>query len=372
MKFYLQDPTIPYSYTLHEALLQACVGAESGGGAYAFVSQDGVKLLLEDMAFRSFVESGSFKLVVGIDEITNENALKRLRELRDTYKGLDIVAFLHDVKGALFHPKFTWFKNNRGGMLIVGSGNLTARGLRRNWEAFSTVQLDKQEIRKIESDWNGWIAHQAKYLKGIDDEAVLEQAKSNLWGRRVRKLEKELPQELVRVVEQQWQAGEVDEDTEAWDFTDLDDVLVAEIPRSGNRWNQANFDIDTFKSFFGAKPGDNSQRILLRHVKNDGLLSKIEIRPSVSVVSQNYRFELEAAAGLDYPTGGRPIGLFIRVSSRMFLYLIAMPSDAYYSSVSSFLDSKSIAQAGRVKRIRTNVQELKEKCADLPFWKIVK
>ena len=367
----MQDPTIPYSYSLHEALLQACVGAESGGGAYAFVSQDGVKLLLGDEAFRSFVESGTFKLVVGIDEITNENALRKLRELRDMYRGLDIVAFLHDVRGALFHPKFTWFKNRRGGMLIVGSGNLTARGLRRNWEAFSTVQLDKREMKQIEADWDGWIAHQGRYLKSIDDEAVLEKARSNLRHRAVRGLEEEPQRELVQVVRQPLKEGEVIEDIEAWDFTNLNDVLVAEIPRSGDRWNQANFDVGTFKEFFGATPGDNSQRILLRHVKNDGSFSDIESRPSVSVKSHNYRFELEAAAGLDYPTGGRPIGVFIRVSSRMFLYLIAMPSDDYYPTIRGFLDSRGAVETDQVKRIRTNVQELQGNCANLPFWNII-
>jgi hypothetical protein len=85
VNFYIQDPTIPYSYSLHEALLQGCSGAQRGGGAYAFVSQDGVKLLLEDDVFKSFVDNGIFRLVVGIDEITNENALKKLSLLRDEF-----------------------------------------------------------------------------------------------------------------------------------------------------------------------------------------------------------------------------------------------------------------------------------------------
>ena len=372
MNFYIQDPTIPYSYSLHEALLQACLGAQSGGGAYAFVSQDGVKLLLEDEAFRSFVDIGTFKLIVGIDEITNENALKRLRELRDTYSGLEIIAFLHDVKGSLFHPKFTWFKNNQGGILIVGSGNLTARDLRKNWEAFSIVQVDKREIKKIEKDWNGWIAYSDHCLRDIDDESVLEKARNNFRNRYKKKTKVKLESKIVRAKETKWREGEVPEDIEAWDFTSTDVVLVAEIPRSGNRWKQANFDKHTFTDFFGATPGDNSQRILLRNVKKDGLFLDIEIRPSISVVSQNYRFELEAAAGLDYPASGKPIGIFIRVSTRMFLYVISMPKNGFYNKVRKFLDQKWKGRTDRMERICTTVQQLRVNCPNLPFWKIIK
>ncbi len=53
---------------------------------------------------------------------------------------------------------------------------------------------------------------------------------------------------------------------DGWQFYPDCEVLIAEIPRSGNRWKQANFDIDTFQNFFGATPGDNSQRILLRNI----------------------------------------------------------------------------------------------------------
>jgi hypothetical protein len=107
-------------------------------------------------------------------------------------------------------------------------------------------------------------------------------------------------------------------------------------------------------------------------VKKNGLFSDIEIRPSVSVVSQNYRFELEAAAGLDYPSSGRPISIFIRVSTRMFLYVIVMPMDNFYQTVRQFLDQKWEGRADRMKRICTTVQQLQINCANLPFWKIIK
>jgi len=373
MNFYFQDPTIPYSYSLHEALLQSCSGAQHGGGAYAFVSQDGVKLLLEDDTFKAFVKTGSFNLIVGIDQITNENALIKLRGLRDEYDGLQIRAFLHNVSGSLFHPKFTWFRNKHGGILVVGSGNLTASGLRKNWEAFNVVQVDKKIIKKVENDWNQWLKYSEGNLKSLDDELVLEKARSNLRASYKKKTKKKAESQAEVLREQNWTAGVVSEDIDAWDFVNEDEVLVAEIPKGSTRWNQANFDKYNFEKFFGADPKKKGYIILLRNVQNSGLLGEIESRPSVSVKSKNYRFELEAAAGLDYPSGAnRPIGVFICVSVRMFLYVLAMPTDPFYNTINQFLDQNWEGRTDRMKRINSTVGTLRQSCSDLPFWNIVK
>ena len=126
---------------------------------------------------------------------------------------------------------------------------------------------------------------------------------------------------------------------DGWQFYEENEVLLAEIPKSGNRWKQANFDIDTFRNFFGATPGDNSQRILLRNINENQSLSSIEIRPSVSVISQNYRFELDAASGLSYPTDGKPIGIFIKLTTRMFLYHLFMPDHPAYEEIKDWMDN---------------------------------
>lgn len=369
MSFHIQDPTIPFSYSLHEALLQSCSGAQNGGGAYAFVSQDGVKLLLEDETFRAFIKHGSFKLIVGIDQITNENALQKLRDLRDSYKGLEIEAFYHNINSSLFHPKFTWFKNKQGGVLVVGSGNLTARGLRSNWEAFNVVQIDKKELKKVVEDWSKWLKYNARYLKSIDDPEVIEKVKLNTWGRKAKVKEKAVKGEPGIEV----QDLEIEEDIKAWMFDDLDEFLIAEIPKSGNRWKQVNFNKDTFTKFFGADPNDNNHRVLFRNIHNDASLAEIEIRPSVTVRSRNYRFEIEAATDLEYPTAGfKPVVLFIRVSPRMFLYILGMPTDKFYPELVKFIDQKwkGGVREGSMRRIRGKVSELRESLQGLPLWQL--
>ncbi len=115
-------------------------------------------------------------------------------------------------------------------------------------------------------------------------------------------------------------------------------MLVAEIPKAGNRWAQANFDLANYEGFFGAKVG-SQRRISLHHVDASGALGEVESRPSVEVASQNYRFELAAARGRDYPSEGSPIGVFLRLGTGEFLYALLLPGEAGYRQVDNLLSA---------------------------------
>lgn len=370
MNLFMQDPTFPDSFSLHEALLQACEGAHYGGGAYAFVSTGGAKLFLEDDTFARFVSSGNFKLIVGIDEITSENALKKLSELKEIYNNrLEVFAFLHDTTVSMFHPKFSWFKNDEGGILILGSGNLTERGLRRNWEAFNVIEVEDIKFEEVEGIWKNWLEHNANNLRHIDDNDVIERVKENarVYSKVKRRAKHEGDAETPKDAEQTEEVIE-DVDLDAWSFVEDNAVLIAEIPDNNKRWKQANFDKNSFTTFFGAKIGNNSLRILLRNVFPDGSLGDIEVRPYIAVKSQNYRIELKAVSSKEYPKDGRPIGIFLRVSTRMFLYVLAMPNDHFYIEIREFLNKKYTGRIDRMKRVISAVRELKDDCEHLPFW----
>ncbi len=378
MEFFIQDPVFESSYTIHEALIKACDEASYGGGAYAFVSVEGVKLFIEDASFRKLAHHGGFKLIVGVDDITSEKVLQNLKEINQQYgEKFEVLAFLHDTKGSLFHPKFSWFKKENGGIVVLGSGNLTGKGLRINREAFNYVEVDEQKLNEIENYWNDWLACNIKFLLPIDDEKVLEKARENAQRfskvkRKVRTKQKtDIQQDVGDVDETLISQTYEDEDIGAWSFSEDDPVLVAEIPRSGNRWKQANFNKSSFINFFGAQPGVNGHhRILLRNVSESGqLASNIEVRPSVSVVSHNWRFELDAASGIPYPDEGRPIAIFVRVSIRTFLYNLLLPEDQYYIEVIRFLNNKNL-NTNNMRREQTTVDELKTACPNLPLWSV--
>lgn len=369
----IQDLNFSSSYTLHEAILSSAENAIYGAGAFAFVSKSALRLTIEDSIFSNLLQNGQFEFVAGVDQITNETTLNYLSELMDQHSTLKVCVFDHDDRNVLFHPKFCWFKKLDGsGVLIVGSGNFTIGGLRRNREAFGIIELNNSQLLSVEEQWNQWIEESLSYLKLPSDNNVIEKARRNriqsqLRRGRERGLETVETVETVEAVAPEVTSIDTDEENDEWTFSITNQVLIAEIPRSGSRWKQANFDIDTFQNFFGAIPGDNSQRILFRSVDSAHVLGEVEVRQSVSVISQNYRFELDAASDLAYPVTGRPIGFFVKLSPRMFLYYLSMPNYPNHNLIETALNRISSSRNNQVKRGRAVVNDVLSEISQIPL-----
>lgn len=391
--FCIQDPSYENSKYLHETLISECVGCTTGAGAYAFATKDGINLLLLDDNFKDFLETGTFTLVVGTDDITNEHSIVSLIELQKKYGShLVVKAYVHNGKGSTFHPKFSWFQKTDGGVLVLGSGNLTQKGLRHNREAYNVVQYDEFGITEVIDEWNRWFVHSTPFLFDITDPIVLAKAKQNSEKIKAVSTAKATVQkehvikpgeiklsDIYKTQPKDKKTGtksatkkiatapvdhsasispavtdeEIDIDASYWTITKDSSVLIAEIPKSGNRWKQANFDKGTFEHYFGATCGENGEyRILLKNVNDDGTMDETEIRPSVSVSSQNYRFELDAASDLDYPDGNnRPIAIFAKVSCRDFIYMLMMPEHPDYGEVMKFI-GETAAPSMKMRRLQ--------------------
>ncbi|SET46120.1 PLD-like domain-containing protein [Natronincola peptidivorans] len=403
--FYIQDGRFSGSLTTHEAILTAATSTQNmldyGAGVFAFATSGGTSLIFEDQVIRDFLSNNPFTLIVGIDDITNTNTLNKLRELRDLYQpNLEVKVFCDNDSGSLFHPKFIWFKVDGELRLIVGSGNLTEKGLRRNKEAFTINNLTNDELNDFEEYWNLWVSQNNDKLRDLDDEEVIRRAARNATrfarGRRL-ELELEMEEEedtpcevrneplITEPVNDEVIPIEVvdtdtpfvpeildAEDYGAWTIEDNLEVLIAEIPNSGNRWKQANFNRAVFEGFFGGIAGVNEERrILLRNVSITGILEELEVRPTVSVRSQNYRVELAAASGIEYPEGdNRPIGIFIKVATRSFIYSLIMPDHDIYNEVIVYLNNYQPRVGIRMRRYLTDVEDLRENCPNLNFWLI--
>ena len=417
MTLMIQDPAFSNSMKLGEALIDASKIGIEGAGAFAFVEENGINLFLEDPAFIAYLSKYKFQLIIGTDSITDPKAVKKLRDYCQKHKNLNVYAYIHDSRKYLFHPKICWFKTKNGGISIIGSGNLTERGLFHNIEMYSVNDLTNQELLDVESRWNDWIDESisSNYLFDIDDPIVdhavnlsatrggkalvtrtnnstqLPKVLTDLYSHQpkitsIRKSKKvsankssQVPKKSSKIISQQVPHAlpvKINQiQNSVWQINDSDRILVAEVPKSGTRWKQVNFDKDSFQNFFGAVPNGmaGTYLILLKEVDNQGNLASTESRPSVSVASHNFRFEVNAATGLPYPNGDkRPLLIFTEVSTRSFLYELIMPGDSRYTEVAKFVSNwkKTNNQNKAVTRIIADVKDLKPYTPKLGLWKV--
>ncbi|MDE6606239.1 MAG: hypothetical protein K2K54_00570 [Lachnospiraceae bacterium] len=368
----IQDPEYKNSVLLNEALLEVCENACYGAGTYAFVSAEGIDLLMNNSIFETFIEKGSYELIIGMDDITNSNTLVTVKKFQNKYKNLSVKAFVHTTQSSVYHPKFSWFKCEEGGYLVTGSGNLTHKGLRKNREAYVLEKLTVEQIAEIEVQWKEWISSCREYLLDIDDLRVIEKAEENK-RKRYKNIDEKVSSNREKkrkkeVIEKR-KAIECEDENGAWSFSEEAAVLLAEIPvgrdRKLKKWCQANFDIETLKTFFGTKPNAKYE-VILRCITNEGLILNIEKRQVISKGSVNYCFELTPPKDTLYPEEGRPIGVFVKIAMRTFLYMIIMPEDEYHDSLRIKLDKNRIRE-DRMVRCRLNVKELIAICEDLPI-----
>ena len=193
MRFQIQDPTYRNTKPLRETILNNCSDMKVGAGAYAFATSEGVNFLLGDERFRNFISDGIFFLIVGTDDITNVRALRTLKDFEDEFSGnLKVRVYIHDAIGSIFHPKYSWFQSkSSGGKLIIGSGNMTKRGLKNNREAYAIIDLDEEQTAEVKREWNRWLMHSGQYLYSIDDAIrIMSKRGNSFMGKLVHALKK--------------------------------------------------------------------------------------------------------------------------------------------------------------------------------------
>ncbi len=348
MSWLLQTPEAT-SPKLITSIAQECQSASKGGAAFAFATATGVNLLLAEPVFREFLEASSFTAIIGLDAITDVNAIDALQNAQEAFPNFFPRLFLHATPGTLFHPKTVWFRLPDGGVTITGSGNLTASGLRQNWEALCVEKLGQAEIDTIEAIWSGWLAAHDSALVGLDDPQAIERAKANRTQRaRIRKV-LELPEAEGEVAE------EIVDEIVQDEFPSS--VLLAEVPKSGNRWNQVNFDVQTYQQYFGVTLG-SPKTVQFHQVHNDGSLAAAEVRHAVAVKSRNYRFEVGAAHGMTYPANGNPIVVFEKLTDTTFKYVLLMPGEAGHALVQNLINTSSLS-TGKKRRVVVTVNHLR-------------
>lgn len=338
--FCIQDTGFPDSKFFHELLLTVFDKKQIlyGAGTYAFVSKSGVNLLFSDDVFTKYISGGTaddrYHLIVGTDDITDSQAIDALATCKRKHPKFKIQAYVHPNDGTLYHPKYSWFRTESGGFLIIGSSNLTLKALRNNKESFSLIILNPEEIDYVESTWNHWIESSKENIFDIESSEVIDKCKDNHPYKKEKK-----KSAAAGIVETTPDQTDIADELSPWFFNRNSSVLVAEVPKAGNRWKQMNMTKDLFHNYFGQGEGEGQYRLLTCMVKSDGSLSEPKSRPLVSVKSQNYRIELDIP-NTSYPSDGTVICIFVKISNRNFIYQVLFPGDEGHQNLATILESK--------------------------------
>ncbi len=354
IELHIQDPSHPDPTYLLETIVAAAVGASTWRGIYAFATREGVNWLFAEPAINQLVTEGrDIDLLVGIDAVTNRNALERLRELEGLGQSFRPRVFWNDF-APLFHPKISEFTYPDGRhKVIVGSGNLTPGGWMNNIEDFTVISAEAGEIlNTVELD-DFWQRH-ADAIRVIDEEA-LERAARNVIARRgngIRSTRPVPPRRIARLVPGQEEGGPVRADR----------ILIAQVPRAGNRWSQVHLNGEVVRRYFRITDLD-VQRVYLTRVMPDGTRSDVEVRQCLlSATNRNHRIEFGAATGIIYPAAA-PVLVLRERQVRVFDYVLVLPGEEGYDQLIAV--TNELPQVGPgVPRVITDLNRLDQAWAE--------
>jgi len=347
-----QDPAATGTRYLYEAIIELFLDRQVTvvEAVFAFASYHGAISLAEDPAFEAFLRrGGTFRLLVGLDAVTDRRALEVLRDAARKYDPHFEVRVFKSEQPGLFHPKVVrTVRDDGAGCLIVGSGNLTPGGLRGNVEAYSVLRYEPG-ASPDQTEWDRFLADHGGEISEIDDDA-LERGDRNAERvslgrrnvrRRVRVRRGARPPHPEAVAEELAAAGEVVTTLEeaAAPPQPTDRMFVAAVPAAGPRWHQVHFNVAAIRRYFRARPR-TADRVYLFRWEPPGMVVQEPPRPVVfSRANVNHKIEFGARAGQAYPTGGPPVIVARELGLRTHLYLMLFPGEPGYSEVSDLLAS---------------------------------
>lgn len=363
-------------------------GAEEGLGVFAFASAGGVDSFMDALGLGgTWKTPKKFHLIVGVDAVTNADALLRIADhVKSSGGALTAEVFFHGNPWSTFHPKFAMFRSAASLKFLTGSGNLTTRGLGvassamnppGNWEAFIVQECSGHQAANHWSDAQDWIKAErgAKRLRPLNDEDVRLQAMSNglvrysvpkpstvaplgpAMGGASKPAAKATATAGTPVPKWATQGIPPVAATKAasspptapaataaaLNITPLDtldigpDLLIKEL--SSNRPGQADVGKDYLENFFGYEAG-KSKRIMVQYVSLANIMNPTEEHDLFRNQSKNYRVELGALKDFSYDKAkddGRIITVVARLAPRSFRYTVVPVTDPEYAIVSHLL-----------------------------------
>jgi hypothetical protein len=133
-------------------------------------------------------------------------------------------------------------------------------------------------------------------------------------------------------------------------------VLIATVPRAGDRWKQVHFNLEIADRFFRLAPSDKRQ-LRLELVRGRKIVDRVA-RPVVySEVNRNFKIEMDFGDCVQYPAEGPPLVVAVEMSPRHVRYLTLLPNQSGFEDISGFLTL--LAPVGRgLPRALTTLDDL--------------
>jgi hypothetical protein len=125
-------------------------------------------------------------------------------------------------------------------------------------------------------------------------------------------------------------------------------VLVAQVPKAGDRWHQVHFNIDVASRFLRVTPGGDLM-VSLERVDWAGRVVARSARPLVFAErNRNCKVEFDFGGVVDYPSGGPPLLVVLELDVRQFRYLSLLPGSSGYDEMLRL--TNDLPSVGRGKR----------------------
>ena len=129
-------------------------------------------------------------------------------------------------------------------------------------------------------------------------------------------------------------------------------MLVAQVPRGSDRWQQIGFSVPATEQFFRALPATQDRVFLWRREPSGEVVAE-RPRPIVySNINVNHRIEFGAHHGDAYPTAGAPIIVVRELGLRLHLYMMLFPGEHGYAEMQILVTSRPNIGRGMRQRDR--------------------
>lgn len=134
-------------------------------------------------------------------------------------------------------------------------------------------------------------------------------------------------------------------------------VLLAQVPKAGDRWKQVHFNMDVASQFFRVLAA-GAQMMTFERISPGGKVLHRASHPLVlSEINGNCKIEFDFDPVTEYPTDGRPLLLILELDTRYFRYLALMPGATGYPEMSA-LNARLPSVGNGLRRNITNLDEI--------------